>query len=254
MQHVQLFPPGMTLLALVWLLLDATFLITLLWHLLQGCKSGHSLLCSVFQDLIRYGKTKTGLQRPAWLQWFDIPKRCFWHFYCVSLIWNGCLLWILLRLLLQSVPVPEWLQLVLHFLHAGSEPQILVSTDNLLTQCHWYHILGLALYIWASLHQYRCHCILAGLRKSASGNVINLNHSVPCGDWFERVSCPHYFAELLIYVSIAVVFGLLNTIWWLVVLFVLLNQALAALLCHEFYHEKFDTYPIHRKAFIPFIF
>eukprot|EP00079_Xenopus_tropicalis_P026851 XP_012820873.1 PREDICTED: polyprenol reductase isoform X1 [Xenopus tropicalis] len=318
MQHVQLFPPGMTLLALVWLLLDATFLITLLWHLLQGCKSGHSLLCSVFQDLIRYGKTKTGLQRPAWLQWFDIPKRCFWHFYCVSLIWNGCLLWILLRLLLQSVPVPEWLQLVLHFLHAGSEPQILdrelsvilalallwlhslrrlleclfvsvfsngvihlvqycfglgyyfligitvltycpldrrtVSTDNLLTQCHWYHILGLALYIWASLHQYRCHCILAGLRKSASGNVINLNHSVPCGDWFERVSCPHYFAELLIYVSIAVVFGLLNTIWWLVVLYVLLNQALAALLCHEFYHEKFDTYPIHRKAFIPFIF
>ncbi|NP_001079436.1 polyprenol reductase [Xenopus laevis] len=319
MQLVQLLPPGVSLLALVWLAVDAAFLTALLLYLQRGCDSGRSLLCSVFQDLIRYGKTKSGLRRPSWLQWFDIPKRCFWHFYFVSLVWNGFLLWILLHLLLQSVPVPEWLQAVLQFLCAGSEPQVLggelsvvlafsllwlhslrrlleclfvsifsngvihfvqycfglgyyiligftilgycpldrrtaVSLDDLLMQGNWYHILGLTLYVWASLHQYTCHCILADLRKSASGAIINLKHAVPTGDWFEKVSCPHYFAELLIYLSIAVVFGLLNTIWWLVVLYVLLSQALAAVLCHEFYHEKFDSYPIHRKAFIPLIF
>ncbi|XP_018085471.1 polyprenol reductase-like [Xenopus laevis] len=315
---VQLLPPGVSLLALVWLVLDVAFLSALLLYLLRGCDCGRSLLCSVFHDLIRYGKTKVGRQRPAWLQWFDIPKRCFWHFYCVSLIWNGFLLWILHRLLFQSVPVPEWIQVVLRFLRAGSEPQILdrelsavlalallwlhslrrlleclfvsvfsngtihfvqycfglgyyiligitvlsycsldtqtVSLDDLLPQGHWYHILGLTLYIWASLHQYRCHCILANLRKSASGTIMHLNYAIPTGDWFEKVSCPHYLAELLIYLSIAVVFGPLNTIWWLVVLYVLFSQALAAVLCHEFYHEKFDSYPIHRNAFIPFIF
>uniref|UniRef100_A0A8C0H1T0 Polyprenal reductase n=1 Tax=Chelonoidis abingdonii TaxID=106734 RepID=A0A8C0H1T0_CHEAB len=125
---------------------------------------------------------------------------------------------------------------------------------NLFMQVCWYHILGIMMYIWASVHQHRCHVILANLRKSKSGKVVSLNHSIPFGDWFERVSCPHYFAELLIYVSMAIIFGFQNLTWWLVVMFVLFNQALAAVLCHEFYVNKFSCYPTHRKAFIPFLF
>lgn len=87
-----------------------------------------------------------------------------------------------------------------------------------------------------------------------AGKVVNLSHSVPSGDWFERVSCPHYFAELLIYVSMAIMFGFHNMTWWCVVMYVLFNQALAAILCHEFYQKNFSSYPKHRKAFIPFVF
>lgn len=86
-----------------------------------------------------------------------------------------------------------------------------------------------------------------------TGEVLSLRHSIPFGDWFERVSCPHYFAELLIYISMAITFGFHNVTWWFVVLYVFFNQTLAAVLCHEFYQEKFTSYPKHRKAFIPFI-
>ncbi|NWX23368.1 PORED reductase, partial [Aegotheles bennettii] len=121
-------------------------------------------------------------------------------------------------------------------------------------QICWYHIVGVTMYIWASLHQHRCLVILANLRKNKSGKVISLSHSVPFGDWFERVSCPHYFAELLLYVSMAITLGCHNMTWWCVVFYVLFNQALAAVLCHEFYQKNFSSYPKHRKAFIPFVF
>ena len=85
------------------------------------------------------------------------------------------------------------------------------------------------------------------------GTVETLAHRVPAGGWFELVSCPHYFAELLIYVSLSLVHGGLSLTWWLVVLYVLFNQALAAQLCHDFYINKYESYPKHRKAFIPFV-
>ncbi|KAM6429338.1 polyprenal reductase [Rhynochetos jubatus] len=125
---------------------------------------------------------------------------------------------------------------------------------ELSVQICWYHLVGVTVYTWASLHQHKCLVILANLRKSKSGKVINLSHGVPFGDWFERVSCPHYFAELLIYVSMAITLGFHSVTWWCVVTCVLFNQALAAVLCHEFYQKNFTSYPKHRKAFIPFVF
>ncbi|NWV25489.1 PORED reductase, partial [Origma solitaria] len=133
-------------------------------------------------------------------------------------------------------------------------PTNVSSGKELSVQICWYHIVGVMMYIWASLHQHRCLAILANLRKSRSGKVVSLSHSVPSGDWFESVSCPHYFAELLIYVSMAITLGIYNVTWWCVVMYVLFNQALAAILCHEFYQENFSSYPKHRKAFIPLVF
>uniref|UniRef100_A0A8C3LRL0 Polyprenal reductase n=1 Tax=Chrysolophus pictus TaxID=9089 RepID=A0A8C3LRL0_CHRPC len=89
---------------------------------------------------------------------------------------------------------------------------------ELSVQIFWYHIIGIVMYVWASLHQHRCLVILANLRKSKSGEILSLNHSIPFGDWFERVSCPHYFAELLIYISMAITFGFHNVTWWFVVI------------------------------------
>ncbi|XP_063316048.1 polyprenol reductase [Pelobates fuscus] len=303
--------------AVVWITLALMFFLALLLHKLGSQSTTRTLLCNVFQDAIRYGKTKTGLQRPAWLHWLDVPKRWFYHFYIVSIFWNGVLLWLLVRTWLLGFETPEWIKSIHYLIREDSQQtsgeelstmlalsliwlhsvQRLVeclfvsvfssgvihlaqycfgliyyllvgitilsysrldtkafSVGDLLMQGHWGHAIGLMLYIWASIHQTRCHVILAKLRKNKSGKVINMNHVIPHGDWFENVSCPHYFAELLIYVSISIVFGLVNTTWWLVVLYVLCCQALTAALCHEFYHEKFKSYPAHRKAFIPFLF
>ncbi|XP_063776986.1 polyprenol reductase [Pseudophryne corroboree] len=297
----------------VWLLLDVIFLLALFLHLLGGRSS---LCCRVFQDLIRYGKTKLG-GRPGWLRHCDLPKRWFSHFYYVSVFWNGALLGLLVWSLLLGGHMPAWIQSLINFFNKDPQHKVpgeefstlvalfllwlhslrrlveclfvsvysngvihicqyclgigyyflmgitlldhaqmenKVTATELVLQVRWYHLLGVLLYAWASLHQHRCSVILANLRKSKSGKVRTMNHSVPTGDWFESVSCPHYFAELLIYISIAILFGLAHITLWLVVLFVLFNQSLAAILCHEFYHEKFDSYPAHRKAFIPYVF
>ncbi|KAF1590764.1 Polyprenol reductase, partial [Eudyptes moseleyi] len=272
----------------------------------------------LFQDLIRYGKTKRGCgQRPAWLRLLQVPKRWFTHFYVVSVLWNGFLLIWLFRAEFLGGSLPSWIQhvhralgrdsqsedtgnehssallvLLLLWLHScrrlaeclwtsvfsngvihivqycfglgyyvavGSTvlcqvPTNIRSGEVLSMQICWYHIVGITTYIWASLHQHRCLVILANLRKSKSGKVVSLGHSVPFGDWFERVSCPHYFAELLIYVSMAITLGFHNVTWWCVVMYVLFNQALAAVLCHEYYRKNFSSYPKHRTAFIPFVF
>uniref|UniRef100_A0A6J0TIV0 Polyprenal reductase n=1 Tax=Pogona vitticeps TaxID=103695 RepID=A0A6J0TIV0_9SAUR len=278
-----------------------------------------------FQDLLRYGKTKGGCgERPAWLKTFDVPKRWFYHFYILSVLWNGFLLQSLIQSLFLSWPFTIWLQNLLDILDGTWQNQnmdahitghdsetmsaLLVCLFIWLNSCRrlweclyisvfsggaihivqycfghcyyvllgltvmcqvptevregkgsrltisWYHILGLLMFIWASVHQHRCHVILANLRKTKSGKVVNMDHRIPFGDWFEMVSCPHYFAELLIYISMAVTFGLKNFSWWLVVMYVFFNQAVSAVLCHEYYQSNFKHYPTCRKAYIPFLF
>ncbi|XP_051475897.1 polyprenol reductase [Apus apus] len=303
-----------------WASVAAAFLLALLlarraparW---PGCGLG---LSAFFQDLLRYGKTKSGCgRRPGWLRLLQVPKRWFTHFYVVSVLWNGFLLIWLFQVEFLSWSLPSWIQQVHYTLGRDSQTE---DTDSehfsallvllllwlhscrrlaeclwtsvfssgvihivqycfglgyylavgltvlcqmptnirrgreLSVQIRWYHIVGVAMYIWASLHQHRCLVILANLRKSKSGKVVSLSHSVPFGDWFETVSCPHYFAELLIYVSMAITLGFHNVTWWCVVMCVLFNQALAAVLCHEFYQKNFSSYPKHRKAFIPYVF
>ncbi|XP_078404102.1 polyprenal reductase [Cetorhinus maximus] len=128
------------------------------------------------------------------------------------------------------------------------------TIQDLLAQGKWYHAAGVMLFFWATVHHHKSHVILASLRKNKLGEVINFRHSIPYGDWFDVVSCPHYLAELLIYLAISVTFEGRHLTWWCVVFYVLFSHAMMAILCHEFYVKKFDTYPKNRKAFIPFIY
>nr|XP_056711860.1 polyprenol reductase [Euleptes europaea] len=311
----------------LWLALAAGFLAALLalqW--LPPPPGSPSLsLAGLFHDLVRYGKTKSGCRRrPAWLQYLDVPKRWFYHFYVVAVVWNGILLLWLIQSLFFSRPFPVWFQDLLNVLDEGSQdwnrdsyikghggeslsallvclfvwlnscrrlweclhisvfstgvihvvqycfgliyyvlvgltvlgqvpPSVRAGRGDRLTVC-WYHVLGSLVFVWASVHQQRCLVILANLRKNKSGEVVSLDHHLPFGDWFEMVSCPHYFDEVLIYVSMGVTFGFNNVTWWLVVTYVLFNQAVSAVLCHEFYLSNFKHYPKHRKAYIPFLF
>ena len=104
---------------------------------------------------------------------------------------------------------------------------------------------GIALIIYASIHQHRAAIILAGLRHTGS------NYGLPKGDWFEYVSCPHYLSECLIYAGFAFLLGHVSA--WLTLTSVLINQIALAQISHEWYQKKFNDYPTKRKAIIPFL-
>jgi 3-oxo-5-alpha-steroid 4-dehydrogenase 3 len=109
-------------------------------------------------------------------------------------------------------------------------------------------VISVVLFLWTSFHQYRCHVILAELRaKDAEA------YGIPYGDWFEYVSSPHYFAEILIYISIFISSGggyLLGANC----LYQIINFSL---ICtpptHYWYLKKFENYP-RRKILIPFVY
>ncbi|XP_047443334.1 polyprenol reductase [Mugil cephalus] len=308
---------GLSVIDIVWTFLALCFLVAFCIHKIslntprrfQSCRF-HAL----FQDLIRYGKTKQNLKRDDWMLVFDVPKRWFWHFYAISVGWNGLLLVLYLNFIYRDQSYPSWLTGILDILTGvpGTNSQvpqlstILVQlllcihslrrlleclfvsvfsdgamhlvqyvfglgyyvvlgltalcsdrtgtgAGTLISQLDWSHVAGLVVFIAASLLQHQSMVLLARLRTGKSGTVETLAHKVPQGGWFELVSCPHYFAELLIYVSLSLVFRGLSLTWWLVVLYVLFNQALAAQLCHDLYISKYKSYPKHRRAFIPFV-
>ncbi|MEJ1274684.1 steroid 5 alpha-reductase 3 [Cricetulus griseus] len=216
----------------LWLALAAAFLLALL---LQLAPAGLLPSCALFQDLIRYGKTKlSGPRRPAVCRAFDIPKRYFSHFYVVSVLWNGFLLWFLSQSLFLGAPFPKWLRALLRTLGATQFP-VYVLGKNLLLPARWFHVLGTMMYLWSSAHQYECHVILSNLRRNKKGVIVHCQHKIPFGDWFEYVSSANYLAELMIYISMAVTFGFHNLTWWLVVTYVFFSQALSAFFNHKFY-------------------
>uniref|UniRef100_A0A3P9KY05 Polyprenal reductase n=1 Tax=Oryzias latipes TaxID=8090 RepID=A0A3P9KY05_ORYLA len=302
-----------------WSLVDVLWFSLALAFLLAHCihkiseKNNESMdFFVLFQDLIRYGKTKN-LKRANRLRLFDVPKRWFWHFYIVSVCWNGFLLFVNLNLIYHRESYPSWLIALLDVLSGVPSPdsqvpqlstalvQLLVWLHSLrrlleclfvsifsdgvmhvvqylfglgyyitlgltvlcvdrigkgtasLSQVDWLQVTGFVLFICASLLQHQSIVLLAGLRTGKSGAVETFAHRMPKGGCFQLVSCPHYFAELLIYVSLGFVFGGLSLTWWLVVLYVFFNQALAGQLSHELYVSKYQSYPKDRKAFIPFV-
>ena len=126
----------------------------------------------------------------------------------------------------------------------------------------WYHVISLSLFLWASYHQHVCHRILASLRRPPEQQQeetmrakCKALYARPDGDWFELVSCPHFLAEVVIYVAVCLccVATAPLTCWWLVVGYVGLTLGLSARQTHVWYHRRFPHYPKHRRAIIPWI-
>ena len=100
--------------------------------------------------------------------------------------------------------------------------------------------------------------------------IVRVQYKIPQGGWFEHVSGPHYFAEIMLYFGLVVVrrFALsqlyvarcnrnltirdfpcrLTWVW------VTTNLLITARRTHQWYRTKFDNYPKQRKALVPFLY
>ncbi len=113
-------------------------------------------------------------------------------------------------------------------------------------------VLGVAIFLWAWYHQYRTAVILANLRKDGTGAVVSFDHKLPVGGLFNRLSSPHMFCEMLLYLALNIIlWG--HTTWPYVFFWVFCNQCETALLNHWWYKSTFKSYPRKRKAYLPFI-
>ena len=126
-------------------------------------------------------------------------------------------------------------------------------------ECNWHQItliqcLATLLFLWAWRHQFIAHKIFAQLKKELLISGSKSAHSIPYGDWFYYVSCPHYLAEILMYGCLAIILGFKHQTAIVIFLWVLINQLIAGLMSHFWYLEKYShVYPRNRKAVIPFV-
>lgn len=114
------------------------------------------------------------------------------------------------------------------------------------------HIIAAALFLWSSKSQFDCANILANLRKNKKGNIVNNQHHIPSGGYFELVSSPHLFFEVIIYISLWPILWE-NTTWPFIVLWVVANQVETSFLTHWWYKKTFKNYPKTRKSIIPYL-
>mmetsp|Transcript_22081 Transcript_22081/g.48108 ORF Transcript_22081/g.48108 Transcript_22081/m.48108 type:complete len:350 (-) Transcript_22081:30-1079(-) len=162
--------------------------------------------------------------------------------------------------------------------------------DNVFTQSASMAkiIFGTGLCCFGQVEQYLHHEILAELRgakggKSPSAAAKSSQYQLPAGRWFRYVSCPHYLAEILVYISFAILLHPLKGVscdsvlaHWehdgvhaaveyasilrkhnhlILLAWVATNLAVSANSSHTWYLQHFGTkYPRNRKALIPLLF
>ncbi|CAM8966578.1 unnamed protein product [Rhodiola kirilowii] len=120
-----------------------------------------------------------------------------------------------------------------------------------MTKLGWCQLVGAAVFFWGWVHQRNCHAILGSLRRHKTDRD---KHVIPRGDWFDYVSSPHYFAEMVIYAGIVIASGGTDLTIFLAFAFTVANLSFVAGEIHRWYLKKFEDYPQNRKAVIPFIY
>ena len=116
---------------------------------------------------------------------------------------------------------------------------------------------GVILYAWSSIEQSVAHWQLAALRRGAGdgGRSRVRKYFIPRGRFFELVSCPHYLFEIGLYVGLKVIQGpgAVDGRTVLLMVWVVSNLLASALASHRWYRAKFKSYPLSRKALVPYL-
>jgi len=112
---------------------------------------------------------------------------------------------------------------------------------------HWNFILGFILFFAGAFINIKSDDILINLRKPGE-----TGYKIPQGFLFRYISCPNHFGEMLEW------FGFMLMIWNLagVAFFVwtVSNLLPRAWQHHKWYISHFTSYPVDRKAVLPFVF
>ena len=160
---------------------------------------------------------------------------------------------------------------------------IRIGSMSTITAC-----LIIAFNLYSQYEQYCHHRILGECRKERLVKEDDRNafgYSIPHGRFFRYISCPHYTAEITIYLSLTLLLdhqcesiidsnlssvdqlssedimmmSILN--WchsykhWVLFGWVFINLTVSARNSHRFYHLRFaERYPADRHAIIPFIY
>jgi len=175
--------------------------------------------------------------------WMSIYKH--WHWIKNEYFALYC--WIC-SLFLRSYWLFKWISRLCAISRLLWQSTSVVTYWAKLIKIRWYQICAVILFFVAWRKQFESHKIFAELKTKMAHN-----HSIPHGGWFQYVSCPHYFAEILIYLSLAIILGTNHQTGWLVFVWVLTNQIIAGLMSHWWYQKTFPNYPTRRKAVIPYV-
>lgn len=202
-----------------------------------------------------------------------VSKHLFWHFYAFGLL--SSLFYIKSVNFHQATPVILSIQCFrrlvecflvmpgakasrMHLIHYGIGityyPILLLSFHFNTKKQHGVTLFNwIALFVISSVLQGYCHWILGSIRKGITPDQLHrpINHPL-----FKFIHAPHYFAELLIYLSMAGMEGfhplmLLNLVWIVSILGVSAESS-AGWLCKKWgfkSHEEFCKY-----LMVPFLF
>jgi len=109
---------------------------------------------------------------------------------------------------------------------------------------------GVLLFIMGSGLQFDCHAYLASLEK----------YTLPVHPAFQKLVCPHYFAECLIYVGFAIMSaprgrGPVNVTVMTALVFSAVNLGVTSLVNREWYEGKFGKKAVEGKwNIVPLVF
>jgi 3-oxo-5-alpha-steroid 4-dehydrogenase 1 len=107
-------------------------------------------------------------------------------------------------------------------------------------------ILGAALFVLGYHTNRKADAMLAALRRPGE-----TGYRIPRGWLYEKVSCPNYLGEFMVWTGWAIATwswaGLAFLLWTLA------NLVPRALTNHRWYRKKFADYPAQRKAVIPYL-
>ena len=108
-------------------------------------------------------------------------------------------------------------------------------------------IAGAAIFVAGWRINRKADAMLAALRKPGE-----TGYKIPRGWLYERISCPNYFGEFLIWTGWAIATWSLGGVVFL--LWTMANLVPRALANHRWYHDKFGAeYPADRRAVVPFV-
>lgn len=105
--------------------------------------------------------------------------------------------------------------------------------------------LGLLLFFGGTYLNRSADRRLIALRENGQG------YRIPSGWWFEYISCPNHFGEIIEWIGFAIIAWNLPATSFAIWTFC--NLAPRAQDHHRWYREEFTEYPERRKALLPFI-